>query len=364
MNANESRILYLYQFFCIIFLLLTTKYLNIHDIINIGGQMDAISYTEIAEQFPTLPHESDAILKNLAQRFVIPYAVGSISKLFNIDLILVFRIFTITFVLLYIYLITFFANKLKFSLRESVLFFSFLVLNPYITRYHLFNPMQSHDMLFFCLCILFTYSVIKNKFILNIFATVVTIFLRQTSIALFFSSLVYLIFNKKVKLILLLCSTYFLSLLIIVYVGKYISTDTFPFQTAYRLFFYDFTQIETLLRFALLPLLSFFPLFLFFLSKVKKNIDIKIVLVLLIPCIMMIAQPYLGGPTSTGRNIVRITTLCYPILTILIFYSFDLKKIINNNLIFFPYLFSLFFWSLHPTFSIFKFFGVFRFFNY
>jgi len=77
MNLKDTKTFYLYQFFSIAFLLLTTKYLNVHDIINIGGQMDAISYIEISKYFPKLPTENDIILQNVAQRFIIPYVLVS-----------------------------------------------------------------------------------------------------------------------------------------------------------------------------------------------------------------------------------------------------------------------------------------------
>ena len=364
MNLKDTKTFYLYQFFSIAFLLLTTKYLNVHDIINIGGQMDAISYIEISKYFPKLPTENDIILQNVAQRFIIPYVAGFFSNIFVVDLLIVFRVFTALFLIFYIFLITFIADKLKLNLRESILLFSLLLLNPYIARYHLFNPIQSHDMLFFCLCALFAYSVIMNKFILNIFVTVITIFLRQTSIALFCASLIHLTIHKKKKIIIFLCLSYFISLYTITNVGKYISTNSFPIGTAYGIFLYDFTQINKLVRFVLIPFVSFSPLFIFFLSERNKDINIKTILILLIPCIMMIGQPYLGGPTYSTSNVVRISTLCYPILTILMFYSFNLRKILMNNLIFFLLICCLFFWSMHPTFSIFKFFGIFRFYNY
>ena len=166
MNSKDTKTFYLYQFFSLTFLLLTTKYLNIHGIINIGGQMDAISYIEISKYFPNLPTENDIILQNAAQRFIIPYAAGLFSNIFMIDLITIFRVLTALFLIFYIFLITFITDKLKLNLRESILLFSLLFLNPYIARYHLFNPIQSHDMLFFCFCMLFAYSVITNKFIL------------------------------------------------------------------------------------------------------------------------------------------------------------------------------------------------------
>ena len=128
MNSKDTKTFYLYQFFSITFLLLTTKYLNIHGIINIGGQMDAISYIEISKYFPNLPTENDIILQNAAQRFIIPYAAGFFSNIFVIDLITIFRVLTALFLIFYIFLITFITDKLKLNLRESILLFSLLFL--------------------------------------------------------------------------------------------------------------------------------------------------------------------------------------------------------------------------------------------
>ena len=116
-----------------------------------------------------------------------------------------------------------------------------------------------------------------------------------------------------------------------------------------------------MIRFVALPIISFFPLGIFILSKIKKNIDKDKFLILTFMCLMMIAQPILAGPDGSLRNIVRISTLCYPIIVSLLFYRYDISKIINNNLIFITYIVGLFFWSLHPTFSIFDFFGFLRF---
>ena len=50
---------------------------------------------------------------------------------------------------------------------------------------------------------------------------------------------------------------------------------------------------------------------------------------------MMIAQPILGGPENSGRNVVRIATLCYPILLVGIFYLYNFSSILKNNFIFY-----------------------------
>ena len=146
--------------------------------------------------------------------------------------------------------------------------------------------------------------------------------------------------------------------------GKFISTDDFPINLAYQLIFFDFTQIDKLIRFLLLPLVSFFPLFIVFFGKIKKRIDNHNAFIILFVCIMMVGQPILGGPEGSVNNVGRIANLCYPILTIFCFYVFSFKKILKNKYLYICIIMGLFAWSLHPTFSIFDIFGFLRFYHY
>ena len=61
-------------------------------------------------------------------------------------------------------------------------------------------------MLFFCLGLVFAFSLYYNKFLINLFTTLISIYLRQSSIALFIGSSFILIKNKKIILFLLLFS--------------------------------------------------------------------------------------------------------------------------------------------------------------
>ena len=361
MSSKEHKIFILYSIFVLFFIFLTTKYLNLYEIIHVAGQMDAISYTEISNSAPDLPKNNDIIIKHVAQRFLIPYLAGSISNFLNIDSFLIFKFFTQVFIFVFWCLVFFYVKNQKFNIRESVIFFSLLFLNPYIIRNHVFNPVQAHDLLFFSITLILSYLIINNKNRWLIFFGSVGIFLRQTAVALFIGS--FLILLKKKRFI----ECFFLSILFLFFlffislIADIISPHNFSFKYAYGIIFYDFSQIEKLIRFLGLPIISFFPLGIFILSKIKKNIDKDKFLILTFICLMMIAQPILAGPDGSLRNIVRISTLCYPIIVSLLFYRYDISKIINNNLIFFTYVAGLFIWSLHPTFSIFDFFGFLRF---
>jgi len=79
---------------------------------------------------------------------------------------------------------------------------------------------------------------------------------------------------------------------------------------------------------------------------------------------MMIGQPIIAGPDGSVNNVGRISNLCYPILACFCFYIYNFEKFVNQKYLFYTFISAMFLWSLHPTFSIFKSFGVFRFYNY
>jgi len=343
---------------------LTTNYLIFYVIVYIENQTDVISYSEIAKNGPFLPKESSIIIQHVAQRFFIPYLVGSLAYFLNIDFFLVFKFFTFLFIFFYIFLINEIIKKFNYSLKESILFFSILFLNPYIVRNHIFQPVQAHDMLFFCFGLIFALSIIHKKYLSNISVTILSVYLRQTSIALFIGSSIFLLINKKIKFFILLLLVYFFSFYLIIKFGKHISTNMFPIKLAYGIIFYDFTNIAKLIKFLLLAIMPFLPLFVVLFGKINKNIRMSSALILLLVCSMMIGQPILGGPDGSVNNVGRIANLCYPILTVFCFYIWNFKKFVNKRYLYYTFISGMFLWSLHPTFSVFKIFEVFRFYNY
>ena len=364
MNKSEAKIYYLYIAISLIFITATTNYLSLYDIIHLANQTDVISYSEIAKKAPLLNKDSDIIIQNVAQRFLVPYIVGSIANFLDIDFFLVFKFLTILNIIFYIFLINMLIKNLNLNLRVSILFFSILFLNPYIVRYHLFNPAQAHDMIFFCFGLIFSITIINKNYLVNLMTTVIAIYLRQTSIALLIGSSILLLINKKIKFFFILIGSFFISLFLIIETGKQISSDDFPIELAYGIIFYDFNQFEKLIKFLLLGIMPFAPLIIVFFGKINKDIKVSSALILLFVCVMIIGQPILAGPEGSINNVGRIANLCYPILACFCFYVFNFEKFVNRNYLFYIFISALFLWSLHPTFSIFKSFGVFRFYNY
>ena len=364
MNKSEIKKYYLFVLISLTFVLLTTNYLGLSDIINKANQTDVISYIEIANKSPSLPFESEIIIQHVAQRFLIPYFVGFFSNILNYELFTTFKIFTFMLIIFYVFLINLIIKKLSLNFKISILFFSILFLNPYIIRYHIFNPVQAHDMLFFCLGLIIALSIIKKNYLVNLFTTLFSLYLRQTSIAFFIGSCIFLSINRKFKLLFVLIIFYILSFYLILKIGKYISIDTFPINVAYEIILYDFTQIEKLIKFLLLAFMPFFPLTIFIFGKVNKNINISAIVVLLLICSMIIGQPILGGPDGTGNNVGRIANLCYPTVAVLCFYILNFEKFVKNSYLYYSIIIGMFIWSFHPTFSILKIFGIFRFYNF
>ncbi len=360
---NEQIKLILYFFYVFIFLYFTTDNLSLYDLIYTANQSDIVSFYEIAKKSPELATKSDIIAKHDAQRFLVPYTIGFISYLTDFNLFKLYRIINLIFVTLSLILIFFLTNKLKLDFRSSIVFFSLFFFNPYTIRYGIFNPIQVHDMIFFISAFLIGYGIIFERKKTTFFFSLFSLFLRQTAIAYIIGIIVlFLLNNKKFgkKILYLYLILVILSFYVIIQVGETMSTSSFPISNAYNLFFYDFSKFEELFRFLVLPLVSFTPIFLVFLAKKKIKIDLKVILIFFI-CLMMIAQPILGGPLNSGRNVVRIASLCYPLLLIGVFYLLDFSYLLKKNYVFYSLMIFFHLWSLHPTFSKIEFFGFLRF---
>ncbi len=360
---NEQIKLILYFFYVLIFIYFTTENLSLYDLIYTANQSDIVSFYEIANKSPDFAFKSDIIAKHDAQRFLVPYTIGFISYLTDFNLFKLYKSINLIFVILSLILIFFITNKLKLDFRSSIVFFSLFFFNPYTIRYGIFNPIQVHDMIFFICAFLIGYGIVFERKKTVFFYSLFSLFLRQTAIAYIISIVVLFFLKNKTfgrKILYLYIISAILSFYVIIQVGEIMSTSNFPISNAYNLFFYDFSKLNELFRFLALPLVSFIPIFLMFLTKKKNKIDLKIILIFFI-CLMMIAQPILGGPLNSGRNVVRIASLCYPILLIGVFYLLDFSSLLKKNYIFYSLLVFFHLWSLHPTFSKIEFFGFLRF---
>ena len=362
MTKTEKNFFLTYCFCSFLFLISTTNYLSLDEIINKAGQMDVSSYLFIATNSPELINENSNLSRHLAQRFLIPYLIGFFSNFLNVEIFLFFKIVNFIFILIFILILIIYINFSKLNLHESLILYSLLTLNPYIIRNHLFQPVQVHDIIFFSITIIFVILFLKKRYLSLILLSFFSIFLRQTSIALSIGISILLLKEKKISNFLIHIILFTLSIVLISYFSDFYSSINFKYNYAYGILSYDFSNISRLFKFLILPLVSFFPLLIIIKAQLNKEKFKNITnIILFFICLMMIAQPILAGPDGSERNVVRITTLCYPILVIFIFNIFDFKKITNNKILVYTYLIGLHLWSLHPTFSNVKIFEFLRF---
>lgn len=125
--------------------------------------------------------------------------------------------------------------------------------------------------------------------------------------------------------------------------------------TLFGILIFDYNLID-LLRYLYFPILGFGPLIIFiltllYLKKFSLNYS-EFILFCLIVSILLIGIAFVGGPLTTGKNLIRLSNFSYIYLMIIINAFFQETKN-NKNIPIICSIFSLFlfFWSLHPTFS-------------
>lgn len=341
--------------FIILFLFLTNSYFSLEDSLKYGAA-DGYFYNIIAENFPNFPNEK--MSAHYAQRFIIPYLIGFVSKVFFIETILTFRIFVILLILIIIYLFKNINKELGLNKKIIFLSSSILVLNPYLFRFYLSNPAIIIDLFFIIGFLGLILSIIKNSKLFFYFFFIIGLMSRQTALAFLISSFICFFFEKKkffkIKDLIFLSLITIVTFLFIKNIGDQISfSNSFPWEATTGIFHYLFRNfnIINLFIFLTLPLIGYFQIIIFYflIKKYKKKFSIdQIFVFILSSSVITILQPIFGGPLITGKNIIRLTLLALPAILILINRNNSLNQI-SKNLYFF--IFFLFISSLHPRFS-------------
>ena len=120
----------------------------------------------------------------------------------------------------------------------------------------------------------------------------------------------------------------------------------------------------SLFTFILFPFLSFGPT-IYLITFYKLNffkLKNELTLFILFAALMLIAQPFLGGPIITDKNFIRLANYAYPSIIILIYLiSTPRLSLFNKDINLKLFIIFLFLWSLHPTFSKIKIFETLKF---
>lgn len=344
-----------------IIILLTNTYFSFEESINFGAR-DGSDYFLIAEEYKNIPHETLEYHK--AWRFIIPLFVGFLGDTFNINTYLVFRIFTIIGCLSSIFLFYLILKKLYIDNFHIFFLTSFLIFNPYLFRYFIASPTMLNDLIFINSGLIIALSVINNKkniFYLGLFLALIS---RQNSIFFLISIIITKFFFKE-NFFLKYRDLFFATILTIFlfFINNKFANYNTEYNDAYSLInrFNIFTFNYSLLDFVkynMFPLLVLLPP-IFYIFFEKKNFHLykvknEFFFVILLMSLFVTSVAYVGGPMITGKNLIRLINLAYPLIILILLMPIELKKNKYNSLKYLIYTPLFIIWSLHPTFSSIK----------
>lgn len=352
-----------YLIWIICYALINTNNFNYENSI-IFGAADGENYLSISKSYPNF--SSEIIPYHHAQRFLVPYFVGFLSDLLNInDYFLIFKLLTFFFILYFLYqLFQFYKlNQNKIDFKNFIILSSVIILNPYFVKYYFSLPTLLNDIIFINLLFLFCKNFEKGNNI-KYFSAITSLLIKQTGLILVLILIAQTFFNKKklfknkfIKITLIIICTIFI-ISINNFYAKNVSDDNFDYGHIFGIFYwikYEFNLLA-LIKFTLYPILSIGPAILIF-SFIDKKKDLfksnNLYLIILI--LLIILQPYLGGPILTNNNIVRLVSFIYPVLFFLLIYK-KINLITENKLIFYLLIIFMHIWNLHPTYSRISFF--------
>ena len=354
---RENIKLFLFIFISIFFIFFTTSNQEILSVFTHNAASSKNYYLSISENFPNV---ASVINYHHAQRFIIPYLIGFFGKIFDVNILFIYKILTYLEFLLIFFIKFKLIKVLKIDFYTSLIFFGIFIFNPYILRYFTIYPEMLVDLTFILSGYLFVYSILYKK--LNIFflAFFLALVSRQTGLAFFVSLIITNFFFRKnifinykniIFIFFILTTIYFF---IFLYLIK-CDLKNVPTDAVFGLFKYVFKEINfyDLIIFFILPLLILIPFLLFFFNRKFRILNIfkkADSFFLLLSLLVIIAQPILGGPSWTGKNIIRLILLGYPIIFYLML-AFSYREY-NYSTTFMIFSFILLiFWSFHPSFS-------------
>ncbi len=364
MEKNYNKNLFLTLFF--IFLVIATNdYFNYDNSLIYGGS-DGKFYISISKYSPNLGNNIEYIK---GERFFLPYFIGIISKLSSVDLFFLYQITSIFLIITLILLYRKILILLKIENYSYIFFLLLVVFNPYLIRYYLAVPTIVVDLGFIISLEIIAIGFLKKKNKFFFLGMIIAALSRQNSIIILivFFIIKFIYKNKsiiKYKDLILLSICYITIFLINTYyainsAGNLNEIENLYSTTLFGILIFDYNLID-LFRYLYFPILGFGPLIIFifillYLKKFSLNKS-EFIIFCLITSILLIGIAFVGGPTTTGKNLIRLSNFSYIYLMIIINAFFQETKN-NRSLLEICSIFSLllFFWSLHPTFSKIKF---------
>lgn len=355
----------IYILISFIILLLTNNYFTYEQSLVFGAR-DGFDYYTIANEFKNI--EEDSLSYHKAWRFILPFLVGFISNFFDLDIYLTFRIFVIIASLIAIFLFNFILTKLKIQKNQIFFLNLFFIFNPYLFRYFIANPTMLNDLVFTNSALFILLSYTNNDKKLFYFGLLIGLITRQNAIFYIVSIILVKIIFKKESFFKLkdVIFSIILTFLIFYINTKFASTYTiyneaYSFINRLNLFLFNYS-INEFLIYNLFFFIITIPIISFIIIEkkifIKNIIKTEFYLFIFLLTFFICAIAYVGGPVITGKNLIRLCNLVYPLIILIMVYPFKLRTEISIG---YKYIYSsiIFIWSLHPKFSsisIFKFF--------
>lgn len=348
--------------------LLTNNYFSFEDSLNFGAK-DGADYFLIADNLQNI--DFGELEYHKAWRFIVPITIGVFAEILNLDTYITFRIFTI--ISCFTMCVLFYLILKKLEIDDFHIFFLilFLIFNPYLCRYFLALPTMINDLIFINSGLVFILGIIKNNkkiFYIGLFLALIT---RQNSIFFLLSVIIVKFFFKSNSLI--KYKDIFLSLILTILVfimnNKFANSysvynESYSLIYRFNLFTLNYTIFQ-FIEYNLFPLIILFPplIYVFFEKKslICNKTKSEFFFIILIISFFIISVAYVGGPMITGRNLLRLINLAYPLIILTLIFPIHLKKNKKNSFKYFIYTPIFFIWSLHPTFSNIQLFNFLRF---
>lgn len=357
---------------CFLLLLITNKWASFEEGATLLGQTDTLSFRTIAKAYPSFPSEN--IPFHHAQRFAIPFVLGGVSYVLQIELESVFKIFSIVICGFIILLVHNIFTHLRLTAPLYTLMMAMIIFNPYVFRYYLTVPfMAATDLVFVSGSCLMIFGLLKGKLWYLALGSAIAVMGRQTVVMLLPAVALWLnvgdVWRERSSyarwfsgiLVVTIIVGYYLLSAAGVTGFSYMQNDILLYVAGIFFFFQGFSlaRLEVLVEFLLRGLTSsvvaLSVLAMVYMAKRErtvKNVPFGLLL-LMVLCIWV--QPFLAGPDITGNGIVRLFAHAYiPLVVALSVFLNDhhaLSGMQANRLMFLVLL--LFIGSLHHRWTLF-----------
>ncbi len=361
-NLNKTH-QFIFWTFLILIILITNQYFSLEEVF-LNGAADGRDYFSISSYAPEF---SENLAGHKSWRFLYPFLIGVISKIFDFSIFQIYQLITILIILHFIYLI----NKDFFSsdnFFENFIFSACILFNPYFFRYFVSLPLLINDLIFIYGTLYLILFLKNEKLFYLIIGLIIICFARQESIFFIITMVICKIIFKKSSIFSSkhLCIGFIITALIFLLNTFYSVNTSLSSYGGYSdggrlaLLRFNYTLIEFLIFiiYLIFPFLLIIITIIFNYRKFFENIILKFreekILFIFITSVFILAPAIIAGPEISGKNILRLSNLPILLITYLTFLLIKKPKI--NWIFNFVFYGAIFLFLQHPKYSVSKLF--------